>query len=334
MIIQKSYRDKGFKSHLGVNEPKVSIVIVNWNGQEYLKKCLSSAYAQTYRDFNIVFVDNGSEDGSVEFVAENFPEAEIIKNNENVGFADGNNIGIKKSFEDIDVKYIATLNNDTIVEPSWLRELVSAAEKDRIIGSCQSKMLRYYDRSIIDSTGIKLLANGTVSDRGAGEKDDGQYDKLEEVFGACAGAALYRREMLNESGLFPSHYFASFEDVDLAWRARYAGWKCVYVPSAVVYHFRFATQKKMLDEKQTFSVQKIQNRFSYQMKYLPFGCLLKSAPRLTKLYFKSIRMAIKNGHSDLRKAIGLLPTVLIERHKYHRDNKLDEIGIYEWLKKK
>jgi len=316
------------------NVPKVSIIIVNWNGREYLDECLSSIYDQTYSNFEVIVVDNGSTDGSAEVLGEKFPFVNLIQNEKNLGFAEGNNIGIKKAFEDQEVKYIATLNNDTLVESNWLKELVSAPERDKQIGSCQSKMLRYSDRSIIDSTGIKLLANGTVSDRGGGEKDDGQYDKLEEVFGACAGAALYRREMLNDIGLFPSHYFASFEDVDLAWRARYAGWKCVYVPSAVVYHFRFATQKKMLDEKQTFSVQKIQNRFSYQMKYLPFSCLLKSATRLTKLYFRSIKMAKKNGHSDLRKAIGLLPTLLIERHKYHRDNKLDKMAICEWLKKK
>jgi len=311
--------------------PKVSVIIINWNGKDYITKCIRSLKNLDYKDYEIIVVDNGSNDGSQKTLMKEFPSLKLIENGENLGFAEGNNIGIKKAFQDLEVKYIATLNNDTVVESSWLRELVYAAERNGRIGSCQSKMLRYSDHRIIDSTGIKLLPTGSVADRGSGEEDKGQYEKFAEVFGACAGAALYRREMLDEVGLFPSEYFASYEDVDLAWRARYAGWKCVYIPSAIVYHVRFASQKKMLDEKQTFAVRKTQNRFFYQMKYLPSGYLLRNLPRLTRLYFRAVRMAAKNGHSDLRKAIWLLPTVLKERCKYHCYNRLDKAEICKWL---
>ena len=309
--------------------PKVSIIIVNWNGRQYLEECLSSVYAQTYSNFEVIFVDNNSKDGSVEFVATSFPETKVIKNNENLGFAEANNIGIKAA----NAKYIATLNNDTKADPNWLKEIITVAERADDIGSCASKMLRYKDHSIIDSTGIKLFSTGTVMDRGSEEKDKGQYDKSEEVFGACAGAALYRVEMLNAIGLFPSHYFASYEDVDLAWRARYAGWKCVYVPSAIVYHVRFATQKRLLAKGSTFSTRKLRNQLWCQILFLPDKYLRKNLFRLIKKYLQLILLSIKGGYSDFIKTAGFLPSVLSERYKYQRNRKLDKTEIYKWLER-
>lgn len=216
---------------------KASIVIVNWNGKQYLGECLSALMAQTYSPIEIILVDNGSEDGSVDFVAESFPEVRIIENGENLGFAAGNNVAIRVARGD----YIITLNNDTRAEPDWLEELVKVAEADPKIGMCASKMLFYHHTGVLNSTGISLNIAGIAWDRRSGERDDGLEREPVEIFGPCAGAALYRREMLNEVGLFDEDFFIYHEDVDLAWRARSRGWRCMYNPRAVVYHVHSGT---------------------------------------------------------------------------------------------
>jgi GT2 family glycosyltransferase len=216
---------------------KASIIVVNWNGKRFLEECLEALLAQTYSPYEIIMVDNGSDDGSVDFVAERFPEVRIIENGENLGFAGGNNVGIRVARGD----YIVTLNNDTRAEPNWLEELVKVVEADPKIGMCASKMLFYYHTGVLNSTGISLDVAGIAWDRRGGERDDGLEREPIEVFGPCAGAALYRQEMLDEVGLFDEDFFAYHEDVDLAWRARSRGWRCMYNPRAVVYHVHSGT---------------------------------------------------------------------------------------------
>ena len=217
--------------------PKVSVIILNWNGRRYLDDCLTSLQAQTYTDFEVILVDNGSTDGSVEWVAEHFPQVRMICNETNVGFAAGNNQAICAS----QAEFVVTLNNDTRVELDWLASLVAVAEEDPSVGMCASKML-FADRpEIINSTGISLDPVGIAWDRRGGEWDDEQETELVEIFGPCAGAALYRRTMLDQIGLFDERFFAYLGDVDLAWRARLAGFRCLHVPQARVYHVHSAT---------------------------------------------------------------------------------------------
>ena len=215
-----------------MNHPLVSVIIVNYNGRTFLDKCFSSLLLQSYPDMEIIFVDNGSKDGSIEYIRKEFPSVEIIANNENFGFAKGNNIGIRIAKGEL----IATLNTDTEVTPHWLEELVNAMVSDENVGMCASKMLFMKDPELINSTGIVISRSGTCWDRGIFERDVGQYESMEEVLGPCAGAALYRMSMLQEIGLFDEDFVAYFEDTDLALRGRLAGWKCLYVPKAVVYH--------------------------------------------------------------------------------------------------
>jgi GT2 family glycosyltransferase len=216
---------------------KASIIVVNWNGKRYLGECLSALLTQTYSPCEIILVDNGSDDGSVDFVAERFSQVRIIENGENLGFAAGNNVAIRVARGD----YIVTLNNDTRAEPNWLEELVKAAETEPRIGMCASKMLFYHYPGVLNSTGISLDVAGIAWDRRGGERDDGLEREPVEIFGPCAGAALYRREMLDEVGLFDEDFFAYHEDVDLAWRARSRGWRCMYNPRATVYHVHSGT---------------------------------------------------------------------------------------------
>jgi len=215
----------------------VSVVILNWNGLRHLDGCLTSLQAQTYTAFETILVDNGSTDGSVAWVREHFPHVRLLCNERNVGYAAGNNQAIRAS----QAPFVATLNNDTRVEPDWLAALVAAAEGDPSVGMCASRML-FADRpGIINSTGISMDVAGIAWDRCGGEPDHGGAGEPVEVFGPCAGAALYRRAMLDQIGLFDEDFFAYLEDVDLAWRARLVGWRCLYVPAACVYHVHSAT---------------------------------------------------------------------------------------------
>jgi GT2 family glycosyltransferase len=217
--------------------PLVSVVIVNYNGLKFLEKCLAAALGQTYPAFEVLLVDNGSSDGSVSFVRERFPAVKVIETGRNLGFAAGNNAGIRAAKGDL----IATLNNDTEVTPGWLTALVRPMVADPSVGMCASKMLLMREPGVIDSTGIEISRSGACWDRGMFEPDDGRYGIADEIFGPCAGAALYRKKMLDEVGLFDEDFFTYMEDVDLAFRGNLAGWKCMYAPAAIVYHYHGGT---------------------------------------------------------------------------------------------
>ena len=217
--------------------PLVSVIIVNYNGITYLGECISSLLTQTYPAIEIIFVDNGSSDGSCEYIKKNYPSVKIITNNKNLGFAKGNNVGIKVAKGEL----IATLNNDTKVTPRWVEELVDAINSDANVGMCASKMLFMKNAEFINSTGICISRSGACWDRGMFEYDNGHYGSIDEVFGPCAGAAMYRKSMLEEIGLFDEDFYAYMEDVDLAFRGRLRGWKCLYVPEAIVFHVHGGT---------------------------------------------------------------------------------------------
>ena len=217
--------------------PLISVVIANWNGRQILEKCLKSLAAQTYPAVEVIVVDNGSTDGSAAWVAAYFPSVRLIVNADNRGFAAANNQGVRQSRG----AYVATLNNDAWVEPDWLAELIAALARDPRLGMAASQMLFADQPEVINSTGICLDRCGISWDRHGGQAARQAEAEPTEVFGPCAGAALYRRELLLAVGLFDEDFFAYLEDVDLAWQARWRGWKAIYVPSARVYHMHSAT---------------------------------------------------------------------------------------------
>ena len=219
---------------------KVSLIIPNWNGRAYLERCLESLQAQTCPDFEIVVVDNGSTDGSPDLVAQRFPAVRLIRQATNLGFAAGNNAGFRATSSE----FVATLNNDAWAEPTWLAELVQAMERHPRVGACASKMLLASRPGTLDSAGIIADRAGITWNRRNCEPDTGEGEAPTEVFGACAGAALYRRAMLEDVGLFCEDFFCYLEDADLAWRARLRGWRCLYVPTAVVHHAHSATGRE------------------------------------------------------------------------------------------
>lgn len=218
-----------------IDQPTVSIVIVNWNGRHWLQRCLPAIAAQTYPAFEIIVVDNGSTDGSVEWLREQWPHVYVLRQEHNLGFALANNIGIRASQS----PYVVTLNNDTRVDPGWLETLVRAAAAPDV-GMVASCILRWNQPDVLDSAGIEVDVTGTAWNRGWGRPVAWAVDPG-DVFGPSAAAALYHRQMLNDIGLFDEDFFAYYEDVDLAWRAQRAGWRCRYAPAARVWHWHSAT---------------------------------------------------------------------------------------------
>ncbi len=267
-------------------QPSVSIIVLNWNGKKYLETCLSSLIRQSCKSREIILVDNGSSDGSIEFVKKRFPGVEILRHAKNLGFAEGVNSGIRISKG----KFIATINNDTEADENWIENLMRIMEEDPGIGCCGSKMMRYHKRNVIDSAGIIIYQNGNAYDRGREEVDTGQFDTQEEIFGACAGAALYRRKMLDEIGLFDGEYFAYFEDVDLSFRMHLFGWKCIFVPDAIVYHMHSATSRSSSPFK-IFYIER--NKLWNMWKYFPAQILIIQLPFTNIHYLRYLILFLK-----------------------------------------
>jgi len=220
--------------------PKVSVIIPNWNGLHHLPTCLDAALSQTISSCEVILVDNGSTDGSADFVAANYPQVRVLRREKNLGFAAATNLGIRSS----QGEYVATLNNDTQAEPTWLEGLVGAMHSATDVGMCASKLLFYDRRNVVNSAGIAMDRVGIAWDRDGGAPDSVGDLQPREIFGPCAGAALYRRAMLDQVGLFDEDFISYLEDVDLAWRAQALGWRCVYVPAARVYHVHSATGRE------------------------------------------------------------------------------------------
>ena len=220
--------------------PRVSVVIPNLNGAHLLPMALDTLRQQTFTDFEAIVVDNGSADCSLKLLKEKYPEVRIVPLDKNYGFAYPVNRGIEASKGE----FVCLLNNDIELDPRWMEELLTALEKNPGAGSAGPKLMRYHERERINVLGIRVNRDGHVEIVGAGEHDNGQYNEERLVFGVNAGASMYRKAMFDDIGLFDEVFFASFEDVDLAFRAQLAGYKALYVPRAVGYHMVGATIKK------------------------------------------------------------------------------------------
>ncbi len=218
----------------------VAVVVVTWNSARYIEDCLTTVFDLDRPPREIVVVDNASLDGTVDLVRNRFPTVRLIECGDNVGYCRANNLGIAETTS----PYVLVLNPDTKLTPGFLRELLPALENPAV-GIVAGKLLRFDDRHL-DSAGQELGRSRQPIDRGYGRLDGGQFDHDVEVFGACGAAALYRRAMLDsvrdpETGFFDERFFAFYEDLDLAWRARRRGWKTAYRHRAVGYHARGGT---------------------------------------------------------------------------------------------
>ena len=217
--------------------PRLSVIIPNWNGEALLGPCLAALRSQRLRDFSVLVVDNCSSDGSVRLVQAEFPEFQVLQLASNRLFAGAVNAGIRAT----DTPTVVLLNNDTEADGGWLLALSDALEERPDVGMAASKLLLFDRRNVLHSAGDSYGVDGVPRNRGVWEEDLGQYDDGREVFSPCGGAAAYRRSMLDTIGLFDEDLGAYCEDVDLAFRAQLAGFKCIFVPAARVYHRLSAT---------------------------------------------------------------------------------------------
>jgi len=219
--------------------PLISIIVVNYNGKRHLRECFNSLQNQSYpRDsFEVILVDNGSTDGSVEYIRKSFPWIRILQLDKNYGFCKPNNEGVKVARGE----YVVLLNNDTVVAKEWLLELVKGVLADDKVACCASKILYYDTRDMIQGAGGKITVIGGGFYRGYGDKDGPKYDKFEYTGFGCGAGVLVKRDFFQNIGGFDEDYFASGEEHDLGWKSWLYGYKVLYVPTAVMYHKESAT---------------------------------------------------------------------------------------------
>lgn len=221
--------------------PEISVIIPNWNGSELLKKCLDSLKKQTYKDFEILVIDNGSSDGSVELMKKKYPEVNLIELKNNTGFAPAVNLGIKICTG----LYMVLLNNDTVADKNCLRYLADSAKKKKDCGMIAAKILQMDNPGLIDSAGDYIDAVGHANNTGYGEKDGESFNAGKNIFLVSGGGCLIKREVFETADFFDADYFAYMEDVDFSLRAQLVGFKAWYEPRAVIYHKHKATSSKM-----------------------------------------------------------------------------------------
>jgi GT2 family glycosyltransferase len=322
-------------------QPIVSVVIVNWNGKHLLGECLDSLTAQHVEGIEIILVDNGSQDGSSDYVRERYPGVRVLSLPVNKGFAGGNNAGIRISAG----KYVALLNNDTKADPDWLANLLKAAEESPpLTGMWASKILSYDRPDVIDNVGLLLYPDGLGRGKGRLERDEGQHDRPGEALFPSGCAGLYSRAMLDEIGLFDEEFFAYADDVDIGLRARLAGWGCSYVPGARVYH-KYSSSSDAYSPLKAFLVER--NRIWILLKYYPVEMILVS-PCFTLLRLLAHLLGAVTGQGasgrfsrqhSVFQAIEILfrawiaalkgmPGVLQQRRAFSRKRRLGRIALY------
>jgi len=219
-----------------MSSPKVSIIIVNYNGKELLQKCLDSLLKVNYDNFEIILVDNNSTDGTVEFITKNYPSLIIIKLDSNKGFAEPNNVAAKISKG----KYLLFLNNDTVVTPNFISEMVKVMETDKKIAICQSLLLK--PDGSVDSSGDFIDHLGVVYNSKT------EIDEIREVSSARGASMLVRSDIFEKLDGFDQKFFVTFEDVDLCWRSWILGYRVLIIPTSIVYHEGGITIKKIKSE--------------------------------------------------------------------------------------
>jgi GT2 family glycosyltransferase len=307
----------------------VSVVIPNWNGKHFLEACLNSLLEQSYAQVEILVVDNGSEDGSVEYLKEQYPQVRRACFPVNTGFAPAVNRGIRESRGE----YVALINNDTVVDKNWVTELVKGLKAHSEAGSAGCKMLAYDDHSLLDGVGDGYRRGGLPGRIGHRERDTGLFQIERYILGACGGAAMYRRSLFNDIGLFDDDYFAYLEDVDIGLRAQSAGYKCIYIPSAVIYHLGCGTTGSGYSPL----VVKLsaQNNWNTIVKNIPGPLLIKFLPHICywQLYYFAV-VIVRGGQlvpwlKGSFAALALLPKMLGKRKVINAKRKVSHAYMEE-----
>jgi len=281
-------------------EPLVSIVLVNYNGLKDLKLCFDSLYNLANKNFELIFVDNNSQDNSVDFIRKNYPIVKVIELKKNYGFAGGNNIGVAEAIGE----YIVLLNTDTVVDKNWLTELVKVAEQSNNIGIVGSKNYYYHDKTEIFYAIGTCDKFGNTGNIGNKKRDNALFNTQTNCFFVCGAALMIKRELYEKINLFDPSYFAYFEDVDLCWRTIISGYDVVYVPKSFIYHkvgqvIKNINRKRYLLERNKLrtvlknyelkTLVKIMPKYFLQILFIIFESIFKKQKRsyiIALTYFK------------------------------------------------
>ncbi|NLW32992.1 MAG: glycosyltransferase family 2 protein [Fibrobacter sp.] len=294
--------------------PLVSVIILNWNGKNHIVECLSSVTASTYSNLEIIVVDNNSTDNSLDLI-QGFKNISLIRNPHNIGFCAGNN----KGFAYAKGKYIVTLNNDTAVNPHWLEKPVELLERDNSIGIISCRQMDYFNHNKINGLFHYADKHLSFSSFGFGELIQDKHLKSGLVIGANGASSIFRKTLINSIGGFDERFFAYHEDCDISMRAFLSGWKCLYVPEAVIFHKEGSSLKK---KNKIFRYYLERNRIWFLYKYFPLSFLLKHLLNLVFWELRVFRTMVLKEHTiklyfyAKKDALGGLSILKRERQKY------------------
>ncbi len=295
-------------------QPRLTVGIPTYNGRELLEIVLPSLQRQVFRDFRVVVVDDASSDDTVVWLAEHWPEVKAIVHPRNRGVTAALNSCMTADRSEL----VALLNNDVELDPRCLGELVDALAAHPEAAVACAKLLDYSHRERLDGAGDGYSWGGVAKRRGKGMRDTHQYDEPQEVFSACAAAAVYRRAALDEVGPFDERFFCNYEDVDWGFRAQLAGWSCRYVPTAVAYHKSSATLRTAARDFRLYHGWR--NSIWVIVKNYPGWALVRHAPELLWVQMRRLVRAVRLRRLSLwlrvwRDAIAGLPAMLADRRR-------------------
>jgi GT2 family glycosyltransferase len=289
--------------------PLLSVAVLSYDGRALLEGLMPSLAAQRFRDFEVIVIDNGSRDDTVGWLAEQWPEVEVISLPQNVGVTAALNVCARAGRGEL----VGLFNNDLELDRDCLGELVRTLKAHPEAGWAGGKLIDFYERTVLDGTGDLFSWSGTGTRRGHGERDEGQYDRPASIFGACGGAAVYRRSAFAQVGFFDESFFAFYEDVDWNLRAQLVALQCRYVPTAVAFHMGSATIGRGLSDFTRYHIWR--NTLWVIAKDLPAGSLLRHAPQLALGQALNLAVAVRDRKLGVwlrvwRDALRGLPRVL------------------------
>lgn len=317
--------------------PLVSINLLNKDQKTLLKSCIDSVLHQTYAHIEILIIDNGSTDGSLEFIKKEFPQLQLLRNNSNEGYAQAHNKGISICSGE----YIMLLNIDVILTETFVEEMVKAMEQEDKIGMVQARLyqpgLKEGEKNF-DSTGISIGRSRRNYDRGYGRIDRGQYNSVEYIFAASGAASLYKRKMLEDIKIgdeyFDTDFFMFREEIDLAWRAQLRGWKCFYTPKAIGYHLRGYSPQSRKSVAVFLKQLQFRNRYLMIIKNDFVSNFLQDLPYIAWFEIRAFFYALLVEPFLLKSyldALKLLPRMLKKRRIIMQKKTVGQSYIRQWF---
>lgn len=308
----------------------VDVITLNYNGKDILSLLFESLRKNTYKNSSIHMVDNGSSDGSADFVEDKYSEVNVIRSKTNLFFSRGNNLAIGQT----NGEFILLINNDIVVTPDFLTHMVKRMKSDSKIAAVASKMLLHQYENFIDAAGVVILDNGSPFNRGIGQPDIGQYNEVEQIFGACFGCVLIRRSYYeNEIGALDNMYYGYFEDVDWSYRTNLLGYKIIYEPKAVVYHAHSVTSRKKVPLWKHYLIQR-NFIWTAQKNYNAWMAFKITGVRYRNLLQEGIKKRSLGWFLTNLKIIGITlistPIILSKRFSIQRRRKVSDETISKY----